>query len=523
MVLMGISFLNFLIIGFLVFTNNQDASKTAERMILLGEIQSYTNEAALELRGYQLVYSDDILQSYEKANKNLAQSIQKLSGITRSEENKTKLKEIAAQHQKWVEINKERIRVISENENDIHTFEFAGTEDGAILKKATQASTKLYDAMYKNQRDLIVAMEKKNLSTLNGNAIMMQLLIVISAIIILGGLYWISQMITKSISRLETTIDTIAQEKDFSSSALISGDDELARMSRKLDDLVQSLRHAFSQIRSAASDNLDVSAGLSKATTEIGKAAESEASIVAQTTDESDKMKQAMNQSSQEAINVRDKALGAQQNLDDAQSALHDTISQLNIAVEMENEINQRLNTLSHEASQVKHVLNVISDIADQTNLLALNAAIEAARAGEHGRGFAVVADEVRKLAERTQKSLIETNATVNIIVQSINDITEQMNLNTQRIEQLSNAAQSVDEHTVTASSALSDTVGAIEQLSMDIQTNAMTTEQIIQKIMQIDTLSTANSKNVEQIASAAEHLYELTQDLTTQVGAFRT
>lgn len=347
------------------------------------------------------------------------------------------------------------------------------------------------------------------------------LVVGIGAGLMLAG--YIVSSITKSIDSLKNVMHLISSNKDLSLKLTHHSKDELGELSMTFNTLIQAVCNAIDNAKRTSLENAAVAEELSATSMQIGIRTENSASEVDQTTKMTESVADILKTSEESSNKSGDVISIVATEVTEAAEKVLTVSADLQKVVENQSELSSHLERLNQEADQVKQILSVIADIAEQTNLLALNAAIEAARAGEHGRGFAVVADEVRKLAERTQKSLAESNATVAVIIQSVNGAADMMQKSATEIQGLGKRAEKTEElmrHTVKSISHAKEM--AIKTVK-DAKAGKEQTAEVIIRIRNINQISTTNARSVEEIAAAAEHLSKLSENLSSTLVAFKT
>lgn len=349
------------------------------------------------------------------------------------------------------------------------------------------------------------------------------IIVVVLIFIIFAISMQIISSIAKPIKNIEKLAGEIVRNNDFSKEMDITTKDEISRVALAFNNLLHSFKGAIEGVKKSALENSSVASELSSASVQIRYRAEESAKIAKESAKASHNISLMLKDSENDlAQNERD-ILTVSKNASVAAKSVSEVSDELQESVQAQTALSAKLERLSEEAEQVKAVMTVISDIADQTNLLALNAAIEAARAGEHGRGFAVVADEVRKLAERTQKSLGESNATVSVIVQSINDTAETMAQNADELGRLGQKAKLAEQ-------MISETTVNIEKTAQSAQKTAKNTANgnnqavdMLNRIEKIAELSDTNAKSVEEVTASAERLFAMSERLSSELSKFKT
>lgn len=391
-------------------------------------------------------------------------------------------------------------------------------EDGAIgdMRKQIAKSDSLVKDLLDNVDSIIEAKEAKieNLTL----SIFLILLLVMSIFT-----YLVIKRINSQIKNISDAIINITKSKDLSSSIATNTKDEFSLLAKNLNTMFAELSDVIRDAKSSSNENASISHELSTTSLQVGRNVEASVEIINESTQKTVLMTDEIAKAVKDANITKEDMIKANDMLTDARDDIINLTSRVQSGSEAEAELAINIENLTKDMDQVKDVLGIISDIADQTNLLALNAAIEAARAGEHGRGFAVVADEVRKLAERTQKTLTEINATINIIVQSTNAAHEQMNFNSKQMEELVAISNEVENRINLTTAIVNDATKASDKTVNDFESTAASINAISKQISEINSISTNNARSVEEIASASDHLNSMTQSLSVKLEQFKT
>ncbi len=331
--------------------------------------------------------------------------------------------------------------------------------------------------------------------------------------------------IVKRIDELVLKINAFSHgDKDLRTKIDVGDrNDEISQVGRGVNLFVENARLIMEEIKGISTSNKTSMDKLVQIAQETQKSMKDSSTTLNSVKNKATDVASMMNASIEQSQGLRKRLIETQGLVKESKDAIGDLFSQIIESAHTEEELSSQVEQLSRNADDVKSILDIINDIADQTNLLALNAAIEAARAGEHGRGFAVVADEVRNLAGRTQKSLAEINSTIMVIVQEINAVSSQMNLNSQKMERLSDMSKSVQETYEKMSSNLSSVVSDSNQSMDDYAKSGRQIEAMVSDFVGVEKVASKTLADSSDILNIATHVSGTTMNLDKQVNLFKT
>ena len=326
----------------------------------------------------------------------------------------------------------------------------------------------------------------------------------------------------KPLDKLHHLVENLSSaDGDLTQRIEVIREDEIGIISQNINKFIEKIQAIIEASKNSSNENDAISHELFHTALAVNKRVEEESVIIEKATIEATLLQEYLKISVENA-NISNKEV--EEVVLKLQKVSQDVIG-LSFLLQENGQrdihLSSKLRSVSVNAVEIREVLEVINEIADQTNLLALNATIEAARAGEHGRGFAVVADEVRKLAERTQKSLTDINATVNIVVESIINVSEEMNINSKEIVKITDTSTCVEKNVSSLMVTLNHAVENTHQTIKDYIETASKIGQITINIEKINKISNVNVNSMEEISVASEHLSKLTTDLKSELGKF--
>lgn len=335
--------------------------------------------------------------------------------------------------------------------------------------------------------------------------------------------FLLRNIVLKPLARMSEISKDIAKgEGDLTKRVPCEGNDEIAHMGGYFNEFIEKLQQMIKKVAHVTDKVASASVELSATAEEISKGTDTLTSRASQTAAAVEEMNATVGQVAQNSGKAASLAQDTVKTAQDGGTVVSSTISgmqQLSDAVTNSATI---ISELGKSSDQIGEIVRTIEDIADQTNLLALNAAIEAARAGEQGRGFAVVADEVRKLAERTTKATKEIGDMIRQIQHDTRGAVDSMQQGTQKVTAGVDLVNKTGEALSQIVRMVSESADMIRQIAVASEEQSVATQQIASDIEQVAKVTKESSSGAHESAKASQDLSQLAVELQGIVGGFK-
>lgn len=388
----------------------------------------------------------------------------------------------------------------------------------ALMAQADTGLDRLW-ALTLAKVNMVQADQSQSIHTMQ-SAIMVS--IVVSIGVFIGLAQWIIRSIVRPLNALRQAAEQTKNDLDLTRRSPVSGHDEIAQTVDAFNRLLDTIHGSFSVITQEGGEVDRVAAEVSGAAQQIASAAELQSQSTSTIAAAVEEMLTSISQIADNAAFALNSAENAQNLANNSDKVIAQAAHDINSMVKAIQTSAQDVSALASRTDEISRVVQMIADVAEQTNLLALNAAIEAARAGEQGRGFAVVADEVRLLAEKTRAATGEIGATILWVQQQTRRAAD----NLLQGEKLVSFGVSLVSGLVKPLGELRDGAVAshreLTELTASLSAQSTTSRYIGENVEALASMTTENSAAAVQSAQSAESLYQSALSMREQLARFR-
>jgi len=347
-------------------------------------------------------------------------------------------------------------------------------------------------------------------------------IIAILTILVFILLQMIISSITNPLSNIQAAIRRIQSTKDLSQRVQVARNDEIGDIANSFNQMVESFQQIIHRVIDGVQEVQKSSAHLNAASNKVSISSKSQSDAAAAMAAATEEMLTSIEQVSENAKHTYSIAQQSGELSNQGEQTVNDAATEMGKIADAVNVSSISITQLGEESKQISDIVKTIKEIADQTNLLALNAAIEAARAGEQGRGFAVVADEVRKLAERTSKSTLEISRMIEKIQAETNDAVAGMSEGTDRVKGGVKKAQQAGQSMANIRDGAQQVLTAVNEITNALGEQNSAGAQVAKGVENIAQMADENCFAVVEIAETSERLAQLANSLQDAVNQFK-